>query len=213
MAVLYLVMGKSASGKDTIFQRLKENPSLGLKTVVPYTTRPKREREEQGREYYFLPQEKFLIMQKEQRVIESRTYQTVHGDWTYFTADDGQIDMDGKEQYLLIGTLETYRKIRDYYRQKLSNQKEQIEKWLKEHIIPIYIEVENGVRLERALQREKAQELPEYAEMCRRFLADEEDFSEENLKYTGIEKRFQNQELQVCLEEISDYINKKVGKN
>ena len=41
---------------------------------------------------------------------------------------------------------------------------------------PIYIEVEDGERLERALAREKTQEVPKYEEMCRRFLADQNDF-------------------------------------
>lgn len=214
MSVLYLVMGKSASGKDTVFQKLREDASLKLKTVVPYTTRPKREGEEDGREYYFLSRETFLAMQQEQKIIESRTYHTVHGDWTYFTADDGQIVMDGKEAYLLIGTLETYGKIRAYYRQKLcytlqdNMDGEFIETWLKQHIMPIYIEVENGMRLERALHREQAQLQPEYGEMCRRFLADEEDFSEEKLRYAGIARRFENRELKLCIEEIRDYIRR-----
>ena len=102
MSVLYFIMGKSASGKDTIFQKIKENPSLGLKTIIPYTTRPKREHEKHGREYYFLSKEQFLSLQRQQKIIESRTYQTIHGDWTYFTADDGQIVMDTIEQYILI---------------------------------------------------------------------------------------------------------------
>lgn len=194
-------MGKSASGKDTVFQRLKEDRSLNLKTMVPYTTRPKREGELEGREYYFLSNEQFLKMEKEQRIIESRTYHTVHGDWTYFTADDGQIDMDGEERYLLIGTLETYLKIREYYQKK-----GETEQWMECHIRPIYIEVEDGERLERALQRERKQERPCYAELCRRFLADEADFSEENLERAGIRIRFQNRVLEECLGQICSYL-------
>ena len=49
----------------------------------------------------------------------------------------------------------------------------------KENVIPIYIQVDDGVRLERALERERTQKEPKYAELCRRFLADEKDFSEE----------------------------------
>ena len=33
-------------------------------------------------------------------------------------------------------------------------------------VIPIYIEVEDGLRLERALCRERQQKEPKYAEMC-----------------------------------------------
>ena len=93
------------------------------------------------------------------------TDNTVHGIWKYFTVDDGQIDLE-QGDYLLIGTLETYEKIREYYG--------------AEHLVPIYIEVEDGERLARALERERRQAVPKYKEMCRRFLADEEDFCEEN---------------------------------
>ena len=49
--IIYL-MGKSSSGKDTIFKRLLSNTSLGLKTIVPYTTRPIRSGEKDGLEYF-----------------------------------------------------------------------------------------------------------------------------------------------------------------
>ena len=42
MSKIFFVLGKSCSGKDTIFQSLKENKQLNLKTVVGYTTRPMR---------------------------------------------------------------------------------------------------------------------------------------------------------------------------
>ena len=39
MGKLFYVIGKSATGKDTIFQKLLENESLALKPLVLYTTR------------------------------------------------------------------------------------------------------------------------------------------------------------------------------
>ena len=87
-----------------------------------------------------------------------------------------------------IGTLESYDKMRTYY--GASN------------LVPIYIEVEDGERLMRALKREREQEVPRYAELCRRFLADTRDFSEENLANLGITRRFVNQDRTQCLEEI-----------
>ncbi len=208
MSVLYLVMGKSASGKDTIFQRLKQDSSFRFKTVIPYTTRPKREGEVNGEQYYFVSQEKFIEMQKEKRIIESRVYHTIHGDWTYFTADDGQIIMNGDEKYLLIGTLEVYESIKAYYRKKLISASSVvcIENWLKQCVIPIYIEIEDGARLERAIQRERLQRQPAYAEVCRRFLADEEAFSLENLNRAEIIRKFKNQDLEICVEEIRNFI-------
>ena len=71
-----------------------------------------------------------------------------------------------------------------------------------EKIVPIYVEVEDGLRLARALERERSQEQPKYKEMCRRFIADSEDFSEEKLQEAQIDKRYQNVEIQECLEEI-----------
>ena len=49
---------------------------------------------------------------------------------------------------------------------------------------------------------------PKYAELCRRFLADEEDFKEENIKNSGIERRYMNDDLDRCIAEIVETINK-----
>ena len=76
----------------------------------------------------------------------------------------------------------------------------------KEVLVPIYIEVEDGERLQRALNREKEQAVPKYEEMCRRFLADAKDFSEENLQNAEISKRFINRNLNETEDEIVSYI-------
>lgn len=183
-------MGKSASGKDTIYKSLLKKLPLG--TIVPYTTRPIREGEKNGVEYYFVERERFLQMQSAGKVIEARTYQTVHGPWTYFTADDGQIRLQ-ESDYLVIGTLESFVKMQEYFG--------------KEKVVPLFLEVEDGVRLTRALEREKAQPAPRYAEMCRRFLADEQDFSEENIRRAGIGRRFSCEDKEQCLQELITYIN------
>ncbi len=57
-------------------------------------------------------------------------------------------------------------------------------------MIPIYVEVDDRERLLRSIERERCQEMPKYKEVCRRFLADEEDFKEENLLRCGIDTRF-----------------------
>ena len=49
---------------------------------------------------------------------------------------------------------------------------------------------------------------PKYKEMCRRFIADSDDFSEENIEAAGITKRFENDDFDQCLKEITDYINR-----
>lgn len=121
------------------------------------------------------------------KIIEKRTYDTVYGQWKYATIDDGQMNLDDSD-YLIIGTLESYSKMKSYYGEK--------------YLVPVYIEVEDGERLSRALQRERQQEQPKYDELCRRFLADQNDFSEENLREAGISRRYRNQNKTQCLEEI-----------
>ena len=190
MGKIYCVMGKSSSGKDTVYKKLKEQYKE-FRLIVPYTTRPIREGEKDGVEYYFVDPEQFRAMKEVGKVIESRPYITKCGIWTYFTADDGQIDLSAAD-YLLIGTLVSYQALREYFGE--------------EAIVPVYLEVEDGLRLARALERERRQEKPKYAEMCRRFLADEEDFSEENLIKSGITERFGNEDFTECLNKIQRYI-------
>ena len=192
MGKIFYLMGKSSSGKDTIFGKLQEVFSE-MKTIVLYTTRPIRENEIDGKEYFFVKEETFMCMEDKGKIIEQREYDTMHGIWRYFTADDGQIDLT-QGNYLAIGTLESYAKVRRYF--------------TKESVIPIYIEVEAGERLGRALSREKMQAKPKYTELCRRFLADEQDFSEENLKSEGIARRFENEEIEACIQEITLYMQR-----
>ena len=42
MGFIFYLMGKSSSGKDTIYKKLIEKENFPLKTVVGYTTRPIR---------------------------------------------------------------------------------------------------------------------------------------------------------------------------
>ena len=192
MPEIAFIMGKSASGKDKIYKNLIEDESLKLNTVILYTTRPMRAGETDGVEYFFVNDETAVKMQESGRIVELREYNTVYGVWKYFTADDGQIDLKNGN-YLGIGTLESFQKMKCYYG--------------KESVIPIYIEVEDGERLIRAIRREQEQETPKYKELCRRFLADEEDFSEEKIKEAEIQKRFVNDDLDLCVKNIIKYIN------
>ncbi len=191
MGKIFFLMGKSASGKDTVYDRLIKDLSLGLVPYVGYTTRPIRAGEHDGVEYHFSDEEELAAFEKSGRLIEKRVYHTVYGDWYYFTVDTDEVDLD-KAAYLYIGTLESYVQMKKYYGE--------------DAVLPIYIEVEDGLRLERAIKREKNQKNPGYAELCRRFLTDSEDFSEANLKQAGITRRFQNVELDSCLEEIKEFI-------
>ena len=192
MAQIYVLMGKSATGKDTIYKKILENERLHLQEVVTYTTRPIRENETEGVEYHFVDKEFFERCKEKNNIIEYRMYNTVHGPWYYFMVNDGQIDLQSEKKYIIIGTLESYEQIRRYYG--------------KEVVKPIYIEIDDGERLTRALKREKEQSTPKYEEMCRRFLADSKDYSEENLLKNEITVRYDNTDLNKCIEQIVSYI-------
>lgn len=191
MGKIYCVMGKSASGKDSIYHRIMESGELALKPIIPYTTRPIRDGELDGREYHFGTEETVQQLEHKGRVIELRAYNTVYGVWKYFTVDDEHIDLV-KYNYLYIVTLDGYTKIREYFG--------------KDHVVPIYIEVEDGERLMRAIARERKQDIPKYEEMCRRFLADTADFSEEKLAEAGVGHRFFNNDFEETVREVTAYI-------
>ena len=193
MGKLFYLMGKSASGKDTIYKKVKEQMPE-LRPIVIYTTRPIREGEKEGVEYYFVDDDRLEELQQAGKVIELRAYNTVHGIWKYFTTDDGQFDRE--DHLIAIGTLESYVQLRKYFGD--------------EKLIPIYIQVDDGVRLERALARERLQKTPKYEELCRRFLADAADFSEEKLLEAQIQKRYFNVDMEDCVQEIIFDIKKNI---
>lgn len=191
MGKIVCLMGKSSSGKDTIYKKLLMQENVHLETMVPYTTRPIRAGEREGVEYHFTDEEGYQALLGQGSIIESRAYNTCFGIWRYFTVADDSIDLD-THSYVLIGTLEAYDQLRKFYG--------------ADRVVPIMIELDDGVRLQRALDREKAQDHPKYEEMCRRFLADAEDFSAEKMVRADIERTFYNDQLDGCLHEIVEYL-------
>ncbi|HOO28704.1 MAG TPA: guanylate kinase, partial [Lachnospiraceae bacterium] len=185
------IFGKSSTGKDTIYRKIAEDTTLDLKNIVMYTTRPIRDGEQDGNTYYFVTENRFEELKEAGKIIEDRAYHTVHGLWRYFTVDDGQIDLENND-YFIIGVLQSYLSTKAYFG--------------KDKVVPIYIELDDGIRLQRALDREKKPENRKFAEMCRRYLADAEDFSEEKLIKADIGKRFINEDLEKCVSEIKQFI-------
>lgn len=191
MGKIVYLCGPSSSGKDTIFKELLKRDKLNLHTIVPYTTRPIRDGEQEGSEYFFTDEEGFQNLLISGKIIEHRGYHTIMGLWRYFTVDDGQIELEGKD-YLAIGTLESLQRMQAYFG--------------RDRLLPIFIDLDDGERLQRALDRERKSGHPAYQEMCRRFLADCEDFQEEKIAEAGVVRRFYNDDLNRCLAEIEDYI-------
>ncbi len=195
MGKIFLIMGPSSSGKDTIFKKIKKLfPEL--KEITLYTNRPIRENEKDGIDYNFVSLDKLKEMEKNNEILEKREYNTVHGLWVYATAKTN-IDLENNN-YICINTLAGYESLKEYY---------------QDNIIPIYIYVEDGIRLTRALEREKLEDNPKYAEMCRRYLADNNDFNIDRLLDLEIDKIYDNsKDIEACINEISNTINKELIK-
>ena len=198
MGKIFCLMGKSATGKDTIAREILKNSEL--KSIILFTTRPIRTNEINGRDYYFVSQEELNRLELDGKVIEKRTYKTVHGDWTYATVNENNVfDLDNNS-YFILNTLEGYKQLTSYFGQ--------------DKVVPIYIWVPFDIRLDRAFSREEQQENPKYKELCRRFIMDEIDFSENILLESGIsnEHRYLNDDLALCLEQINKTIYEELTK-
>ena len=97
MGKIVCLMGKSSTGKDTIYREVLRSGELKLQVIVPYTTRPVRDGEVQGKQYFFVDEEEFQNLKQSGRVVEDRGYHTCHGLWRYFTVDDDRIDLEHQD--------------------------------------------------------------------------------------------------------------------
>ena len=100
-----------------------------------------------------------------------------------------------KDDYLFTGGLDIYKALKDKYG--------------SDTVIPIYLEVDDGVRFQRLLDRERKKEDPKYVQLCENFLSEGDAFSDEKLKVAGImkEHRFNADNVEECVRKILNYIN------
>ena len=156
VAKFILLLGKSGTGKDTIKERVqKEMPEL--KSLPLWTSRPMRAGEEQDVQYHFVTYEEIKNAYTEGKLLEYREYNTVKGIWAYGTEykKDDSI-------YIVPTAIEQYYNFREKIPQK--------------DIITIYLYVDDYTRIQRALSREKGCEHPNYTEVCRRFVAETDEY-------------------------------------
>ena len=146
------LFGKSASGKDTLQKMLVKNYP-NTKGIVSCTTRPPREGEKDGVDYNFLSVEEFTKKVLDGTMLEATSFR----DWFYGTPLEsldpsvinvGVFNIAGLEAILEDTRLDVY---------------------------PVYVWADGKTRLLRSLWRESR---PNCEEICRRYLADEKDFSE-----------------------------------
>lgn len=136
--MLVILMGKSASGKDSVLNKMvcyKEyNP------IIPITSRPIRNGEINGRDYYFVTKDEFLDKIKNNELLEYRDYQTlVNGipdTWYYGSS---KMELDADQNYVVILDVDGAKSFIDYYG--------------KENILCIYLDTNDQIRENRAKQR------------------------------------------------------------
>ena len=181
MSRIFCIVGKSCSGKDTLYARILAQNRPGLVPVVPCTTRPRRPGEVEGQSYHFVTQEQLRQYENQGQVIEKREYHTTQGLWTYFT-----LRFELNTDRLLITTLAGARALMDCYG--------------PEAVRVVYLHVDDRTRLLRYIDRESRQARPDYAEVCRRFLADQADFSQEQLaRFPHLHRIDTRAEVEECL--------------
>ncbi len=193
MKNVYYIIGKSGTGKNTIYEQLREKYPQ-FTPMVQYTTRPKREGEEEGKEYHFVSKSGFAFLVHAGTTITSRSYNTKQGIWRYATVDPEKFtNATLEDSCIAIGSLSFFKEVRDYYG--------------ADKVIPIYLEVEENLRFERLVAREQSQKNCDYRELCRRYESDCMAFTEKRLKQAGISRVFKNTELSKCVEEICQMID------
>lgn len=148
---LLALFGESCAGKDSI-QCWLEKKINNTHKIISCTTRPKRDYEKDGKDYYFINSEDFLKKYLQDEILEL----TIFNNWYYGTPRE-----ELKKNQINIGVFSPsgIRKLLSY------------SDYLD--ILPVWIQTNDKTRLLRALKRE---DYPNCEEICRRFLADKIDF-------------------------------------
>lgn len=153
--IIIALLGKAGAGKDTIAKLLVENnPEWHM--MVSCTTRPMREGEVEGVNYYYLTNEEFA-----KKVLNGEMLEAVcFNDWYYGT--DNTTLLPG----INVGVLNP-----EGYSCLLESARFDPELT----IIGFYVDVDDKTRMMRQLTRENN---PDVKEICRRYFADLEDFED-----------------------------------
>lgn len=155
------LIGEAGTGKDTLMREvLKQNPSLN--EIISCTTRPPREGEVEGKNYYFLSNEDFTQKLLNNEMLEA----TVFNNWCYGTnldsLDSTKVNI-GVFNPAGIESLMTHSNI---------------------YVVVYYVRASDKNRLIRQLNRETN---PNIEEIIRRYQADNFDFSELPFHYNEID--------------------------
>lgn len=192
MKKIIYIMGKSSTGKDTIYRELLNILKDKVKPITLFTTRPPRSTEVEGREYHFITKEELNKLSRDNKVIEQRVYNTIYGPWTYATIDN---NIDPNVPHIALGTLVSLEKMRNYFGE--------------DNIIPIYLEVDDDIRRERTLLRLcEFGDTSDSDEAIRRWEVDEIDFSKKKIAEARVNIIDNStDDISVAINKILEYID------
>lgn len=193
---IFCLMGYTGSGKDTIAKEVIKALNGKVKFLVSHTTRPIRESEKEGREYYFIDNKKFLKMKEENEFIETRVYHTkvekngkvVDDTWYYGLSIR---EVENCEYGLFIVDVNGFNELRGKYGSSV--------------VVPIFINVKEETLKQRALNRGDLED-----EVNRRLEDDKLKFRSFRVRvmYKNI---FNNGDIQKAIDEIVTFIGNETG--
>lgn len=157
--MITVLVGKSASGKNTIQNQLVERYGFGK--IVTYTTRPPRNGEIEGEDYHFISEEEFVQKEKEIFFMETCLYHASYGDVQYGSRRIDYIVSPTHENRVLILNPHGVKAVMD----------EIGDGYYFDSIRFIYLDVVDDVLLQRLHERGDDPQ-----EISRRMEADKKDF-------------------------------------
>lgn len=159
MEKLFCALGKSGVGKDAIVSMTKDD--LHMPIATSFTTRPMRDGEVDGREYHFITEEEFNELKESNQLAEYTEYNVADNSTWYYGLTKKELE---SHRYLMV----------------IVNPHglEQLTEIYGDKVVSILIECDDMDRIKRSINRD-GKIKPK--ELCRRFLADEDDF--ENISY------------------------------
>lgn len=175
-------IGESASGKDSFIKSLcSKYPKLNK--IVSSTTRPKREKEREGVDYFYITEQEFTDRVLDFTMLEA----TIFNDWFYGTELRAL-----KYESLNLGAYNP-----DGVRALKENP--------NIDVLVFYVKTSDKTRLIRALNREKN---PDVSEIVRRYKADKIDFSNIDFDYITLEN--EDEQSNILCEKNLDIIAKAI---
>ena len=147
---IIVLLGKGGSGKDTVMNMIAKEYK-NVQTVVSHTTRPMRKGEIEGKNYYFISDEKFC----EKSFVETRHYNVITDDspqgcgvWYYGLAQEELENKLDKGHVIVVLDLQGYKELRKYYY-------DHEELFKKTRLVSFYIDIDEEIRFKRYIQRDE----------------------------------------------------------